>query len=54
VEVELLKEIGALERDMAAAPPEGEPGNGARQKLSRALARTRLRLDLALERGRRR
>jgi hypothetical protein len=53
-EVELLKEIAALERDMAAAPPEGEPASGARQQLSRALARTRLRLDLALERARRR
>jgi hypothetical protein len=52
-EVELLKEIAALERDIAALR-EGEPGDGARQTLSRALARARLRLDLALERARRR
>jgi hypothetical protein len=53
-EVELLNEIAALERDIAAARPESDPGNGARLTRSRALAHARLRLDLALERARRR
>jgi hypothetical protein len=53
-EVELLNEIAALERAAAAAPPEGGSGNRARQTPSRALARARLRLDLARERARRR
>jgi hypothetical protein len=47
--VAVLNEIAAIERDMAAAP-RGE----AQQKLSRSLNDTRLRLDMARERARRR